>query len=733
MILSPPFLPEPLAETDEQFIERAMPGGAAGDGGFPLSFDLNWHGGLHLTAPTAPAGAGQPTALPVRAIADGTVAFVRAPQPVSADPKHALNYRGGWTDDGCVVIRHETEIGAATAAPGNPTNVVLFSVYMHLRSIVPEVAQGQRIFRKSILGTAGRIYGAEHRIHFEIICDDANVSRLLGRNSPFTSIDHDGRSDAIFGAIWYLLLVDTPFYATEPAAGKPLPAVVHQNTAAYFVRIDFRDGAAVVQTFHVDGRPVAAERIDANFEYNLFKTAKAQFPLSPSAGYELLRFGRVLGPDALNPADAAHWRQVSFVGGTGWVNLNAANVRKFSDADYPHWVNGSVLVDGSTNTDSRCHEPAVLELLDANGDWKFPPEEVTQSLNDPERQRRLAQKVCKHATEWDASDFDARYGWLKTDKRILMKASEFERLRLHVTALAFWPAAALGIDRVHWHFHPRVFIRHFRKCGWFSLDELAQLLPRRPMPGSNISFATARTRFQAHYGHLNRVFRKYNVLDAKRQSHFLAQTFIEVALWRTDIHMREIGRARPNSNGSWPAPAMEFYAAFYGRGIMQLTWAGNYEGYGNYRRFPVVAPTATYGDNRITHTSTHFFQDPRNSAGVVTGTAQRWAPRYDPEVVADDAFAACDSGAFYWVSKNIGQSQTNIHRVADRVFDSASVGRISVLVNGGGYGYADRQRWAAYIFRYRSDSTAVTPTATFVATHGNTQHNIVVDFTPQRP
>lgn len=52
MIISPPFIPAPVAgETDDAYLARAMVGGIPGDGGYPLSFDLNWHGGIHLTAP----------------------------------------------------------------------------------------------------------------------------------------------------------------------------------------------------------------------------------------------------------------------------------------------------------------------------------------------------------------------------------------------------------------------------------------------------------------------------------------------------------------------------------------------------------------------------------------------------------------------------------------------------------------------------------------------------------
>jgi len=91
MLISPPFIPAPIAnESDEAFVARSMPGGEPGNGSFPLSYDLGWHGGMHISAPIA-AG----NILPVRAIADGVVAYFRQPEPVSGNPEHPLNYRGG--------------------------------------------------------------------------------------------------------------------------------------------------------------------------------------------------------------------------------------------------------------------------------------------------------------------------------------------------------------------------------------------------------------------------------------------------------------------------------------------------------------------------------------------------------------------------------------------------------------------------------------------------------------
>jgi hydroxyethylthiazole kinase len=74
--------------------------------------------------------------------------------------KAALQYRGVRTDDGCVVIRHTTEIGE-----GDHAKVTFFSIYLHLQSIVGAIAVGKAVYRKDKLGVAGQIYGQEGQIH----------------------------------------------------------------------------------------------------------------------------------------------------------------------------------------------------------------------------------------------------------------------------------------------------------------------------------------------------------------------------------------------------------------------------------------------------------------------------------------------------------------------------------------------------------------------------------------
>jgi hydroxyethylthiazole kinase len=413
-------------------------------------------------------------------------------------------------------------------------------------------------------------------------------------------------------------------------------------------------------------------------------------------------------------------------GGSGWVDLNGATVKKFSDADFPTWDKGWVLVDGSRSVDSRCVDANILVLLDLNHDQSVTPQEAQSATSHSVIQERLGRKICKFATEWDASTVESRFGWLRTDPRTRMSVANFARLRAHTEALAFWPAANLGLAASCWHFHPRMFVRHFRQCGWLSLNELAQLLPRRAGHRQGhttpVAWADATRNLGRYVAELNQTFRKYNLLNANRQTHFLAQTYIETGLWTA---MREGSRGRPS-----PAvPMAQYYAAFYGRGSMQLTWPANYAAYGRFRRF---AHAAGYQDARITQVSVHYWESPFDRNGQLVGVPRAWSPRYDPEIVADDPYAASDSGGFYWISKHHA-GHWDINREADQGVTPTTVGRISVLVNGGGYGYSERQSYAAFVHRYRDDGTDTSPTGNFTAQHGQTQLNIFVDYAPQRP
>lgn len=347
MLISPPFIPTLIAgENDDVFINRAMLGGTPGDGAFPLSFDLNWHGGIHLTAPREGTAA-----LPVRAIADATLVYFRQPtEEASAPADHGLRYRDQWTDNGCIVLKHETEIGE-----GALSAVVFYSVYMHLSKItLTNPTKGQAVYRKDAIGEAGRIYGQNERIHFEIIADQSQIAHLVGRTEK--ALNHqagNGRTDSCWGEMYFFVPPEVLVYETPPANrrqtentaqviyrcpalstgatpvqeggsadnGKeaestPLTqgyewAVANQLQEGIFVRMSYERSQCTLSSFLLCGEEIGAHQEENDYEYNLYRTATNLYPQSPSAGYELLRFGRVLGPDTLQPTDAAHWRQIA--------------------------------------------------------------------------------------------------------------------------------------------------------------------------------------------------------------------------------------------------------------------------------------------------------------------------------------------------------------------------------------------------------------------------------------
>ncbi|MEE1948729.1 M23 family metallopeptidase [Pseudomonas alcaligenes] len=795
MLISPPFIPSSVSgESDDAFLNRAMQGGVPGDGGFPLSFDLNWHGGIHLTAPRE-GGA----ALPVRAISNGILVYFRQPTEESSAPAdHGLRYRDGWTDNGCIVLKHETEIGE-----GAHSTVVFYSIYMHLSKItLPSPAKGKKVYRKDELGEAGRIYGQSDRIHFEVIADQSQIANLIGRGEQL--LGHkagNGRTDSCWGDMYFFIPQEVLIYEVPPtdrvqsinsaAVAYRCPVIppgvppvqnergependptksVRENVAyeydwstvcqlqeGLFVRMRYELGQCTLTTFLVTGHEIGSHQEEADYEYNLYRTATNLYPRSPSAGYELLRFGRVLGPDALQPTDAAHWRQIALptpegaAARRGWVNLNAPTVTQFSDADFPHWQ-GWQLIDDDTDSDSHCQSPLIRSFLRLD-DGKVVSDQVDAvsialsptyaslseeeklklseryerertrneaALSDPSTQQQIKRFICKFPTEWTKGDFDTRYGWLrKVAPGGPLIEERYNRLRKHHQELAFWEDAVLdGIEAKHWHFPPKEFIGIFRKCGWLSTDEISATFPRylfytesgnpRTAITTNNNIYTltkedACRRVNTHSINLNKCTRKYIGHDKKRISIFLAQVLLETAQWRNLGGNRRLMHEWGFGQYSSANPATEYYAAFYGRGIMQLTWAGNYKTYGEYRALRNHAgpylERLTPATPRITATSRHYSFNPNDDGELFV-----WSPRYDPDIVGEDTYAACDSGGFYWVSKVFSEG-ININRVSDRAYAAANIHLINRLVNGGFNGYYERMAYSAYILRALTDST----------------------------
>ncbi|MFJ4294309.1 hypothetical protein ACIP1U_31805 [Cupriavidus sp. NPDC089707] len=666
MLISPPFLPGAAAGasdvtdidkvmdstfTDGEWMNCAMEGGKPGAGGFPLSHSLGWHGGIHLTA--KPAGSGQP--LPVRTIADGTIVYLRKPQHEANDKNHALMYRGEWTDDGCVVLKHETEIGE-----GDNASVTFFSIYLHLSDIdkhfLDAFAKDKRVYRKDRIGTAGKIYGTPDCIHFEIICDSTNMKRLVGRDSGRLDTLKAARTDAVYGDVHFKITASTDLpillYASEAANATQTTDPVATVIEPLYVRIRLqpegiadKHGARYVHTyrevppdsgnFEEVGKPLCSE----DFEYRMHGIAVKTYPKCPSAGYELLRFGRVIGPDALAPVNAPLWVQINApridpanpdvppAVMQGYVNLHSNKVLGFSDADFPHWM-GWTLVDDDKTPDSLCNSVTLRRWLGKDGNNVVSHREAVAQLSKELVQKRLRRAICKFPTEWEKNNIASRWGWLKSSHEALacpLTTEAYDRFERHHKALAFWDEANLGIDLEHWHFHPKEFIGHFRKCKWLSKTELQQLLPtysiRKVGDGHNWEEVRQNDDTDAlikrSRSALNRALRKYGISSPLRIAAFFQNAIVETT-WLTDF--QENRGKQPDLHGGW-----------YGRGFLQLTNPqGNLNGgnnnYYNYFRWRGHSPEQA---------SAQQLREWRNS-------------------IQDNVDEASESAGFYWTKYHLG-------------------------------------------------------------------------------
>jgi hypothetical protein len=573
------------------------------EGSFPVSLKLGWHGGLHLHAPAVGS-----TALAARAIADGEVVFACKPKVPVADPEHPQNYNPygtspAWTDNGMVIVRHSTEIGDGEDAQ----DIVFYSIFMHLselRGTALKCANGTatsghaKVYRKEELGVAGRIYNAADHIHFEIVCDDANCRKLVGRSTGSLNLAENGRLDAVYGEIYFHLPSGTCFYADRPPAntGTSSASPIYTSDQSLIVGLRHANGDGPVghrgddflTTYQLNGRITGEVVDDHQAEYEMYRRSveiSKAFPVgsrpAPSAVYELLRFGRVVNGahETLQPADCPHWRCVSYAGGKGWVNLNARGVTKYSDADLPQWKFWS-LIDDDSDGDSRASSPLLNRIIESvsAAESNLPQEELERYLGSPEIRNALSRVICKFPSEWNRDTIESRWGWLQTSEEAQLAGDDWTHFKEHVEALAV-PSASLPepLRREHWHFHPSAFISHFRKCRWLSAHEFRQLVPKhalRKHSGTTLweavqtsltgSSSVALTQRQG----LNRMARKYGISSPLRLASFYGNA-IQETQW--------LGRlSEAGGNTLW-------YSPWYGRGFLQLTHPENYIDYWRYR------------------------------------------------------------------------------------------------------------------------------------------------------
>jgi len=606
MLISYPLLPADAADQSETARFNAMLERMQRDRGlYPVTTGNRWHGGIHLS----------PGEEPIRAIADGViVAYRLAPD--------TLEYSGhGRFDTSFVLIRHETETG-------ENTRIVFYSLYMHLRpkglltnaqreqltsflrNAVPSADAVQapantRIWRKEVLGFGGQLYG-HPTVHFEIFATETDFAAFWRDRGAIAAGNHG--SEDVFGDMHFVIPANQQFAERHPRAIAPhkidLPGAnqffdlelgqAGQNNDRLHVVVQLETGNRIATTFRLDdqgringqvGDPVRQD----NYEYELYRLATALYPDCPSAGFEYLRFGRLLGPDTTHQVE--NWQLIRYTDTqTGYINLAdpAHRISVLSDADFPmHWQkleegDAASPNDGIANV-ARLTELLQLPATPSAASLSAPADFATRAT-DTDVAEKLRHFICKHPSEWDGSNLETRYAALRQPGKPLQGDTAWKDFKEHVEAMTFWARTGLSNNTI-WHFHPLQFIRHYRQCGWRSQRELLQLVPQNIIrkPGSHNSaslghwespaIGPASTLLDTHATELNNALRKFCIDKPVRQACFFGNAVQETQWFR---YLRE-------SNGTQPT----LHLGWYGRGFLQLTNPnGNINnGNNNYYRY----------------------------------------------------------------------------------------------------------------------------------------------------
>ncbi|MBB6116597.1 hypothetical protein F4826_003539 [Rahnella inusitata] len=657
MIISPPFLRAKMSsQLDEEWVINMMP--VDPKRGYPISNNQAWHGGIHIKH-TDHTG----TPEQVRAIADGTVFSIRQPSLQKRDLL-PFNYNGP-TDCGYVLIKHETEIGSDECG-----KVVYWSLYMHMKSIGTTLAPGSVIYRKDPLGTVGMVDG-QNAIHFQIFCDDANIKNLTGRMTPELDLANNGRTDAVYGDIHFYLPAGTPVYDSMPQDNTPASLMangpVPQTKSDLFVTMRFHKGSCTMTTrlkniLGSDYPQVGDPLTDADgayYEYNLYSKALRLYPNSPSAGYELLRFGRVINTEneTLSPADAPLWRTINYPEGKGVVNLATASVKVFSDADFPHWM-GWQLVDDDTDTNSQCNSPTITLRCKTGED--------------------LSGMICHFPLEWDKTSVDNRFQWLAKENDVLpepMEQCDLGPLTDHAKALCL-AANPLPSGRV-WHFEPTRFIAHFRNCGWLNKKEMKQLIPTRAL--SNGQWQTIRDRYgetsvlNQYYSRINKSLRKYLINTPFRMACFFGNAIQETA-WLTTTHEGYVYTERNPRTRAIIRHYNIWYYPWYGRGFLQLTSPGNYYDYFKYRGYSYDETVKKeledeynrlYTQRSLRYSDNHLddINNTKLAENVITWRNNVERGEYEP----------ADSAGFYWSTTGMAKYADKTHRLEREMLSGGQI------------------------------------------------------------
>ncbi|PCE33018.1 M23 family metallopeptidase [Burkholderia ubonensis] len=531
----------------------------------------------------------------------------------------------------------------------------------------------KKVYRKDMLGYVGRHQGVRH-LHFEIFMADDDFTAWFEQDGHKVQLGEKNPVQPTSGDYWghtYFVVPGPKDFVPQPAGMSDVwfPRVqggsIGENDTLY-VEAWFNKGRRYTQAWIDRGNsgsvtlltpdPVADpyDNDTKQYEYDLYQRSMALYSDCPSDGYEMLRFGRILADNpTLSGADCDTWVAVPVDenGNQGYVNIASDAIIKLSDADFPFFKDWQKVDEDNTpfNHDGLCGYDELCRLTgvadpqatsgmispleyDKNNDDSANLQLAGYVRNAEGAREKLRGLVCKARSEWDPSDNDERYQGLNDPDGFFGKQKDtnpdgYAKFIEFLSKFQFLDKTPLAGQKI-WFFHPLEFIRQFRKCGWLSVTELAQCLPRKIVdqtkngarqtiyPTSTLSWNVACGRAERFAREINIALRKYIIsINGLRMAYFMGNAIQET------IYL---------SRASELGGSLATYAPWYGRGVIQLTFEENYKRYGDFRKWS--GPASIYRDS-----------------------------------LESDLSRACDSAGFYWVScaRPVGSAH-NINIESDR-------------------------------------------------------------------
>ncbi|WP_143286625.1 M23 family metallopeptidase [Burkholderia ubonensis] len=743
MIISPPFLPvsnslsslgdalDPVMDAVDQF-ELAH-------GVYPIAFDRRWHTGIHLMPATKNER--------VRAIADGEVVAYRVCEKAIDGGSGTLDSNPGFvllkhkteTGEGRFITFYSLYMHLLDLEGTKSLGINVKTLPRFLQTATPDEGQaggGIKVNRKDVLGLPGECHGQRH-IHFEIFMLPDDFKEYFGGTKLDDKRPSNSDSKDCWGHSYFIVPAGQEFLAIPPKAdghnklnGIAFAPLRNGTNEDYSLCVEsfFRRGNKYTNTWRINQdetrtlltpKPVC----ESGCEYEMFDRASKLYRDCPSDGYELLRFGRILsdrqtlrdsaihtspGVDANvsgnpRPMDqdnpCSTWVRVTYAEGQeGYIDVNDSRVIKLSDADFPFFAGWARISEGSNlySDDGMCDIDELKQLvgevpLKSATTKEYEGEDALSSYVKGDRAIREKMRgfICEAPTEWNGENNEARYARLNDPDGFYGKQkdanpngySDFIEL---LAKFQFWEKTGLPAVKP-WFFHPLKFIRYFRRCGWVSQEELAQIYPESIYSSVEKISSDYKEKYRPY---INKISRKYGVNDEIRMSHFFGQCAIEsyymMVVRESAVRIADAIREghvsiMPENDGylrSPPARAADVSyfnryngnaglgntdaedgVKFRGRGFKQLTGRYNYSQYWEFRGWSVGGP---YNRAWFSHkVNGHYLPGP-----IID----------HPELAGNDDFTCVDTAGFFW-------ARYKVAKAADGGITEAASRAVTTIVN----------------------------------------------------